>query len=119
MFLEIYESHVPDLGSSDGYRDGTYHVRRAARGIILAPDGRIALLSVTKKQYHKLPGGGIDLDSIGDEEYPEGAFIRECMEETGCGVEITGSLGTVVEYRNYMSRLQISYAYTSRLVGTP
>lgn len=34
--------------------------RTAARAILFAPDGKIALLRVGRHGFHKLPGGGLD-----------------------------------------------------------
>ncbi len=47
-----------------------YHVRKAARGVLLH-NGKVALLNISKKNYHKLPGGGVNKD-----ETNEGAFKR-------------------------------------------
>jgi len=72
----------------------------------------IGILYVSKYNYHKLPGGGLD----GDEVIKE-ALKRECLEEIGCGVEIFGELGEIIEYRDKWSLKQHSYCYLANVVG--
>lgn len=90
----------------------SYEKRGTARGIVVDADGKIALLSVTKNNYYKLPGGGID-----EGETIEEAYKRECLEEVGCEVEVTGMLGTIKEWRKLAKLNQTSYCFTSRVVG--
>ena len=59
-------------------KDADYKPRTAARAV-LKKDGRIALLHVTKHNYYKLPGGGVD-----EGESIEQALERELLEEVGC-----------------------------------
>ena len=88
-----------------------YQIRRGARGILIH-EGKIALLNVTKNNYHKLPGGGVD----GNETIEE-AFKRENLEEVGCNCEILDHGGIVVEGRGEFKLLQINYAYFAKVVG--
>ena len=37
-----------------------YKERRSSRAVVLDGDGKIALLHVTKKNFYKLPGGGVE-----------------------------------------------------------
>ena len=71
-----------------------YRVREAGRAVVVDENGMIALLHVTKENYYKLPGGGIE-----DTEDKMIALKRECKEEIGCDVEVIGEVGTIVEYR--------------------
>lgn len=89
----------------------TYSVRRASRGI-LVNNGKIALLSVTKFNYHKLPGGGIETN-----ESIKGAFEREVLEEVGCQCEIIDQSGIVIEWRDQFKLLQISYVTFAKVIG--
>lgn len=57
--------------------------RNSSRGIVLRDDGKIAVFNLTKKNLHKLPGGGME-----NNETPENAFKREVLEETGSQVEV-------------------------------
>ena len=91
----------------------TYKVRTAARGVLIY-DGKIALLNVTKKNYHKLPGGVIETG-----ESNEQGFKRELLEETGSNCELIDEAGVTIEYRDQFNLLQISYVYLAKVVGTP
>lgn len=88
-----------------------YSVRKASRGILIS-NGKIALLNVTKFNYHKLPGGGVEND-----ESIEKAFKREVLEETGCECEIVDQLGIVIEWRDQFKLLQISYVFLAKAIG--
>jgi ADP-ribose pyrophosphatase YjhB (NUDIX family) len=90
-----------------------YGIRRASRGILIKND-KIALLNVTKSNYHKLPGGGVEIN-----ESIEEAFKRESIEETGCNCEILDQGGIVIEWREQFKLLQISYVFLARVLGKP
>lgn len=95
---------------------GDYHVRKASRGILIN-NGKMALLYVSKENYHKLPGGGIEAG-----ESNEDAFKREVMEETGCDCNVVDERGqnsVVLETRNQFKLVQISYIFFSEIVGEP
>lgn len=90
-----------------------YRVRHAARAVVTDATGQVALLYVGKFGYYKLPGGGLD-----EGEDIASALARECLEEIGCHVEVTGELGQIDEYRKLFSLHQISYCYRAQVVGT-
>jgi len=85
-------------------------IRYAARGIVLRDDGKIALFNKTNMNEYKLPGGGIDAS-----ETPEDAFLRECLEETGCEVEIIKKLGYTEERKSRSNFKQISYVFVGKV----
>ncbi|MBY0539696.1 NUDIX domain-containing protein [Patescibacteria group bacterium] len=89
-----------------------WQLREAARAVVTDEEGLVALLHVSKENYYKLPGGGLD-----KAEDKITALRRECIEEIGCDVEVTSELGTVVEYRKIFGLRQISYCYTARVIG--
>ncbi|MBI2409691.1 NUDIX domain-containing protein [Candidatus Kaiserbacteria bacterium] len=89
-----------------------YVERRAARAVVLDPEGKVALLHATNKSYHKLPGGGIE-----EGEDIETALGRELLEEIGCSVKNVRELGAIEEYRNEYEMHQISYCYIADLAG--
>ena len=88
-----------------------YDIRRSSRGI-LVNNGQIALLNVTKFNYHKLPGGGLEPNESIDE-----AFTRETLEETGCQCEILDQSGVIIEWRDQFKLLQISYVLLAKVKG--
>jgi len=90
----------------------SFSIREAARAIVYDKESNVALLHVTSKQYYKLPGGGLDK---GEDKLT--ALKRECIEEIGCDVEVTGEIGTLTEYRKLFNIKQISYCYTAKVVG--
>jgi 8-oxo-dGTP pyrophosphatase MutT (NUDIX family) len=90
----------------------TYAVRTAARAILRDREGNIGTLNVSKKHYHKLPGGGIE---AGESAFD--ALRRECKEELGCEIEIGEEVGEIVEYRKKYRLKQTSFCYLAWVVG--
>lgn len=91
--------------------------RQAGRAVVFDETDKIALLHATKKQYHKLPGGGVE-----EGEDLEAALRRELLEEIGCNVENIQELGIIQEFRNKFGVRQLSYCYiadVSGVKGTP
>ncbi len=68
----------PESATEDEVK--TWDVREAARGIVIDDEGKIAMLHVSKNNYYKLPGGGID-----EGEDKETAFkIYIIQKENSC-----------------------------------
>ena len=109
LVKEIFEK---DIGYNYENIDIAYKLRKASRSIVITDSGEIALLYVSKNNYHKLPGGGIELG-----EDINIALNREVMEEVGVNIDVLGEIGTIIEYRNKHELLQISYCYYSRVKG--
>jgi|SRR3990167_3895527 len=112
IICELEESDI-GIAKNDQVEINNYRLRKAARGILIK-GGKVALLNVTTKKYHKLPGGGIEKG-----EEIENAFKREVKEETGWDCEITDEGPVTIEYRNKLKILQISYVFIARAVGNP
>lgn len=110
LLKEIYEF---DLGLRKN-KDllACYKIRKAARALVFNDKNQIALLFVSKNNYHKLPGGGVEKG-----ESTEEALLREVQEEAGCKIKPFGEIGTIIEYRDEFKILQISYCYTARVEG--
>lgn len=89
-----------------------FRVRQTARAIVYDKDLNVAILNVSKQNYHKLPGGGVE---EGEDLYS--ALKRECKEELGCDIEIYGEVGQIIEYRKIFNLKQISHCYLSKVVG--
>lgn len=83
-----------------------YRIRKAVRAVVLDNDGKVAILHASKNGYHKIPGGGIEPD-----ENMKVALAREIYEETGCTATVKDEVGIIMEYRDNMKQLQISYCY--------
>jgi ADP-ribose pyrophosphatase YjhB (NUDIX family) len=89
-----------------------YRKRKSTRAVVFDNEGKIAILSVTKHEYHKIPGGGIEKG-----ENIKTALERECLEEIGCKIEIIKELGLITEYRDQFKIVQSSYGYVAKVKG--
>jgi 8-oxo-dGTP diphosphatase len=86
--------------------------REASRAVIFDDNNLVALLFVGKDNYHKIPGGGIEL---GEDKMQ--ALTREIKEETGCEIEVTGEVGEIIEFRSKFNLKQISYCYLGKVIS--
>ena len=91
--------------------DKKYTLRKASRAIVIN-NSKIALLFVSKHNYHKLPGGGVESG-----EDLETALHREILEETGCNIKIKQDIGMIIEYRDDKDMRQESYCYLAEVDG--
>lgn len=101
-----------DIFQSPTEFSGEWHTRRAARAVVLGEQGQVYLLHMAARNYHKLPGGGID-----DDEEIKDALQRELFEEIGCPAEITQEIGEITERRNEWGLEQTSYCYLAKQNG--
>lgn len=90
-----------------------FRVREAVRAVVYDQDDNVAVLNVSKQNYHKLPGGGVEAG-----EDIATALKRECQEELGCDIEIVDEVGQILEYRKIFQLKQISPCYIARVVGS-
>ena len=94
-----------------------YEERLSVRAVIFNKEGQIAVLHSRGRNYHALPGGGVN-----DKEEIIDALKREVLEEVGCKIKNIKELGIVEEYRNKISRHQLNHYYMADLdgeMGTP
>ena len=89
-----------------------YKVRNTVRAVIFDNKNNIALMNVSKDNFHKLPGGGIDKGETKKE-----ALKRECLEEAGVNIEIISELGLISEIKKTSETVQNSYCYIAKVVG--
>lgn len=96
--------------------ESTLEIKEASRAVLFDENGLIPLLFVSKYNYHKLPGGGID----GGEDKAK-ALVREVLEEVGSEIEVTAEVGKIVEFRSRWNLKQISYCYLGKVItkGNP
>ncbi len=90
----------------------TLKTREASRAIIFDKNKLIPLLFVSKYNYHKLPGGGIE-----EGENKAKALIRECLEETGSEIKVNGEVGKIIEFRSKWNLKQTSYCYYGKITS--
>lgn len=93
-------------------KDESFDLREASRAVLFDKDNLVPLLFVSKFNYHKLPGGGIE---IGEDKIK--ALRREVKEETGCAIEIFDEVGEIQEYRSEFNLKQISYCYLGSVLS--
>jgi 8-oxo-dGTP diphosphatase len=101
--------HIQDRPIPEGIK---VWKREAARGVVFDEKGLLPMLFVSKMNYHKLPGGGIEKGESKIE-----ACKREMLEETGCDIEVDREIGMITEIRSYSDYLdQTSYCYLGRII---
>jgi len=103
---------LKEIKDVDEVDESNFKLREASRAVLFDEDNNIPLLFVSRHNYHKLPGGGIE-----PEEDKEQALIREVLEEVGSSIEVSGEVGKVIEYRTECDLKQISYCYFGRIIS--
>ena len=102
LLQEIYHN---DINLENSKKLIKYEIRKSARAVLLNDNNEIAVLYVSKDNYYKLPGGGIEKN----EEIIE-ALKREVDEEVGTDLEVIDEIGMIMEYREKFKQLNISYS---------
>ena len=103
---------LKEIKDQDYSSDTTWKIREASRAILFDDNDLIPLLFVSKYNYHKLPGGGID-----EGEDKAQALVRECLEEVGSEIEVNGEVGKIIEFRSKWDLKQISYCYYGNIIS--
>ena len=96
---------------ADGDTNNYTIMEYSARGVMLNDENKIPILFVSKYNYHKLPGGGIE-----QSESKYEALKREITEETGCKIEIQGEVGEIALYFTRFKVEQHSYCYFGKII---
>ena len=80
----------------EGPETAKYKVKKSARAVLFNEENKIAIMYVSKDNYHKLPGGSFE----GNEDLNT-ALAREVLEETGHVIKsIENEIGMILEFRN-------------------
>jgi len=104
---------IKTISDIDDLENAKCRIREASRAILFDENKLIPLFFVSKNNYHKLPGGGIDSgESILE------ALNREILEEVGSTIKVNGEVGSILEYRAEQENLkQTSYCFYSDIVS--
>lgn len=86
-----------------------YRLRKAARAVVFDKEGKVAILYASAHGYHKIAGGGVEAG-----EDIKMALAREIYEETGCTATVKNEVGMIIEFRDDIKLLQISYCYIAQ-----
>lgn len=88
------------------------NARYNVRGVVINPNGDIAMMKIENSEYYKLLGGSVDIT-----ETPELAFLRQASEETGQQVEKIGYIGWIEEHKNKRKFCMVSHCYAVRTIS--
>lgn len=86
--------------------------RKTGKAIIVDSEGEICLVGNKQNDFLQLPGGGI----YENEDVKQGV-IRECLEETGCMVELLSEVGIIHDYRQRDKKHCINYCFVASVIG--
>lgn len=109
LLAELTELDI-GLKGEGSTSDLKLQIRKASRAVVINESNKIALLFVSKKNYHKLPGGGIEQN-----ENVYEALVREVYEEVGAEIKVILDVGVIIEYRDQHELMQVSYCYLASL----
>ncbi len=105
LLKEIFDKPIPSNLSN-------IKVREASRAVLFDDNHLVPLIYVSKHNYHKLPGGGIE---EGEDKIK--ALVREIHEEVGSEIEVKEEIGKIVEYRFEYRLKQTSYCYLGKVIS--
>lgn len=111
LLIEITEKNL-GIGKQEASSKIPYILRKAARAVVVDSQDQVALIFDPKHNHHKIPGGGVN-----NGETVRQALKREVKEEAGCAISLIDELGLVIEYRNRIEIIQISYVWLAKVRG--
>jgi len=89
-----------------------FNERKAARAILFNKNKEVAIMTVAKFAYHKIPGGGVE-----EGEDLKTALEREIKEEAGATAKVTGELGRILETRTEYPLKQESFCFIAEAIN--
>lgn len=114
-FLKEIREH--DLGVGNNQLEmlkAHYFFKKSARGVMVNTEGKVNLQFAKNTGVYVLPGGGIEDPGLPIED----ELKRELREEAGAtAVTVCDALGVVIEYRNQLAEIKMSYGFFVRSVG--
>lgn len=96
----------------DGDINDNAKIRNASRAVLFDKNNLVPLLFVSKFNYHKLPGGGIE-----ENESTSEGLVREVKEEVGAEIKIECEIGRIIEFRSEWNLKQTSYCYRGKIIS--
>lgn len=85
-------------------------VRESCRAVVFDDKGLIPIIFMSKKNYHKLPGGWVEWSEDKIE-----TLKRELLEEAWCNIEVTKEMWIVSEWNS--TEENISYCYVWKVLN--
>jgi 8-oxo-dGTP pyrophosphatase MutT (NUDIX family) len=93
----LFEINDQKLGMNNPEIDH-YKIKKSARAVLFNDQNQVAIMYVSKDNYHKLPGGSFEKE---DNNELNIALKREILEETGFVIStINQEVGMILEFRN-------------------
>ncbi len=105
LLKEITDTKFPET-------EWNLQIREASRAVIFDENELVPLLFVSKFNYHKLPGGGIEIG-----ENKEKALRREAKEEVWCEIKVIEEIWKIIEFRTERNQKQTSYCYLCKVLS--
>jgi ADP-ribose pyrophosphatase YjhB (NUDIX family) len=114
ILMTLYDKDI--FPNTPDVTDVVWKDRPTVKAVIFNEANEIALIGNKINDFFLLPGGGVENgESVLD------GIVRECQEETGCGIEVQNALGKTEDFRLRDSKHCISFGYSAKVTsyGTP
>jgi ADP-ribose pyrophosphatase YjhB (NUDIX family) len=87
----------------------TFKKRITVKAIVRNSEGQFALVTNDVHGIYLLPGGGTETNNLEDE------ISRECKEEIGYSIELSGEVGKTHEFRNRNAKEYFTTCYIAEV----
>lgn len=110
MLLTLHDKDIfPDAEDASGI---VWKDRPTGKVVLFNKENKIALIGNKVNDFFLLPGGGIEPN-----ESVEEGIKRECLEETGCEIEIQNMLGVTEDFRVRDRKHCTSFGYLAKTIS--